>query len=90
MDTALSTCFMFISIVKPRLEAHMDMIFLKCFEEHRLDSTTTYITTALFILQSTSKKDYDHMRLWTRFYGNSLIFVMGQNQDLKLLTTFFI
>ena len=32
--------------VKPRPEAHMDMIF---FEEHRLDSTTTDITTALFI-----------------------------------------
>ena len=33
--------------VKPRPEAHMDMIL---FEEHRLDSTTTDITTALFIL----------------------------------------
>ena len=31
--------------VKPRLEAHMDMILC---EEHRLDSTTD-ITTALFI-----------------------------------------
>ena len=37
--------------VKPRLEAHMDIwSFVKCFEEHRLDSTTTDITTALFIL----------------------------------------
>ena len=33
--------------VKPLPEAHMDMIL---FEEHRLDSTTTDITTALFIL----------------------------------------
>ena len=32
--------------IKPRPEAHMDMTLLKCilksFEEHRLDSTTTY------------------------------------------------
>ena len=70
--------------VKPRPEAHMDMIL---FEEHWLDSTTTDITTALFILEIMSlyylilwnqvdilqkhfKKDHVHMRLWTRLYGN--------------------
>ena len=37
--------------VKPRPEAHMDMtLFKSVFEEHRLDSTTTYITTALFFI----------------------------------------
>ena len=69
----------------------MDMILFKVFfsEEHRLDSTTTDITTALFlllimslcylilwnqvdILQKHFKKDYIHMRLWTRFYGTLL------------------
>ena len=37
--------------VKPHQEAHMDMILFEVFfEEHRLDSTTTDITTALFML----------------------------------------
>ena len=36
--------------VKPRPEGHMDMILWSVFEEHRLDSTTTDIKTALFIL----------------------------------------
>ena len=37
--------------VKPRPEAHMDMIhFELIFEEHRLDSTKTDITMALFIM----------------------------------------
>ena len=37
--------FLFVeNTVKPRPEAHMDMIL---FEEHRLDSTTTDITMAL-------------------------------------------
>ena len=40
------------STVKPRPEAHVDMIlFWSVFEEHRLDSTTTDVTMALFILQ---------------------------------------
>ena len=55
--------------------------FLSVFEEHRLDSTLTDITTALFtlyylilwnqvdILKKHFKKDHVHMRLWTSFYG---------------------
>ena len=71
--------------VKPRPEAHMDMIpFLSVFEEHRLDSTTD-ITTALFIdnvivlsdlvessgysSKTLQKGSCPYMRLWKRFYG---------------------
>ena len=45
----LSNLTVNIIYLKPRPEAHMDMIFfLSVFEEHRLDSTTTDITTALY------------------------------------------
>ena len=72
----------------------MDMIL---FEEHRLDSTTTDITTPLVtllyylilwnqvdILQNYFKKDHVHMRLWTRFYGTPLNLMQWSGNPLFL------